>query len=263
MPDGNPFVKLVEIMARLRAEDGCPWDRQQTHTSLKPYLLEEAYEVLEAIDGEDDGEFCKELGDVLLQVVFHAQIAREEDRFSIEEVCQAIVDKLIRRHPHVFGDTQVAGAGEVLTNWERIKQAERREEARPASILDGVPGQLPALLRAQRVQAKAARVGFDWRDIRGPLDKVEEEFAELRQACKSGNIPHLEEEFGDLLFALVNAGRFLELCSEDALRVAIDKFEGRFRAVETHFAACGKDLEEASLEEMDHAWDQIKEAENK
>jgi tetrapyrrole methylase family protein/MazG family protein len=262
MPDGNPFAELVEIMAHLRAEDGCPWDREQTHASLKPYLLEEAYEVLEAIDAEADEELCEELGDVLLQVVFHAQVAREEDRFSIDEVCRAIVDKLIRRHPHVFGDTQITGSGDVLTNWERIKQVERQGKVRPASVLDGVPGQLPALLRAQRIQAKAARVGFDWRDIQGPLDKVEEEFAELRQACESGNTRHQEEEFGDLLFALVNAGRFLELCPEDALRRAVGKFEQRFRAIEAHFVACGKDLEETSLEEMDRVWDQVKEAEN-
>ncbi len=243
MQDQTSFADLVEIMARLRAADGCPWDREQTHATLKPYLLEEAYEVLEAIDRQEDEELCKELGDVLLQVVFHAQVAREEDRFSIDEVCRAIVEKLVRRHPHVFGDVQVDGAREVVANWERIKQDERQDQAAPASVLDGVPKHLPALLRAQRIQTRAARVGFDWDHIAGPLDKV-------------------EEEFGDLLFALVNTGRFLELCPEDALRRAVIKFERRFRAVETLFREQGKDLEEASLEEMDRVWDQVKQAES-
>jgi MazG family protein len=201
------------------------------------------------------------LGDVLLQVVFHAQIAREEHRFSIDQVCQTIVDKLIRRHPHVFGDVQVDGAGEVLTNWERIKQEERRQEARSPSVLDGVPRQLPALLRAQRVQVKAARVGFDWEDSQGPLDKVEEEFAELRRVWEASDAPRIEEEFGDLLFALVNTGRFLKLSPEDTLRRAVDKFERRFRAVEAFLARQGKALEETSLAEMDQAWDQVKETE--
>ena len=262
MQDQTSFADLVEVMARLRAADGCPWDREQTHATLKPYLLEEAYEVLEAIDRQDDEELCKELGDVLLQVVFHAQVAREEDRFSIDEVCRAIVGKLVRRHPHVFGDVQVDSAREVVANWERIKQDERQDQATPASVLDGVPKHLPALLRAQRIQTRAARVGFDWDHIAGPLDKVEEEFAEMRKVWQAGDAAQTEEEFGDLLFALVNTGRFLELCPEDALRRAVIKFERRFRAVETLFREQGKDLEEASLEEMDRVWDQVKQAES-
>ena len=261
MSGKSPFPELLAVMARLRADDGCPWDREQDHRTLKPYLLEEAYEALEAIDAGDDGELCKELGDVLLQVVFHAQIASEEGRFTIADVCRAIVDKLVRRHPHVFADVQVDDAQQVVDNWERIKQAERREQARPASRLEGVPASLPALLRAQRIQSKASRAGFDWDRIDGTLEKVEEEVAELRQAIAEDDAGGRDEEFGDLLFALVNCGRFLELCPEDALRRAVDKFERRFRTLETAFAERGEALEETTLEEMDRVWDQVKRGE--
>ena len=259
-PDAGAFAELVEIMARLRAPDGCPWDREQTHASLKPYLLEEVYEALEAIDQEDHQALCRELGDVLLQVVFHAQIAAESGRFSAAEVCRAISDKLVRRHPHIFGDLQVDSAKEVVTNWERIKEEERRAEDRPASVLEGVPKHAPALLRAQRIQARASRVGFDWDDIEGPLDKVEEEFSELREAAEQGETARIHEEFGDLLFALVNTGRFLDLSAEDVLRQAVDKFEDRFHKVEAFFRERGRDMRQASLEEMDRIWDQVKEA---
>lgn len=258
MSNKSDFDILVEVMERLRSEDGCPWDREQTHASLKPFLLEETYEVLEAIDLQDDKELCNELGDLLLQVVFHAQIAREENRFCAAEVCRAIVDKLVRRHPHVFGDVQAENPDQVLANWEEIKREERSTQGEPASILDGVPRHLPALLRAQRLQAKAARVGFDWQHVDGPLDKVEEEFAELRQAWGRGDGKEVEEEFGDLLFALVNTGRFLDLCPEDALRRAAGKFESRFRAVETILKEQKKDINEVSLKEMDRIWDQVK-----
>lgn len=258
MSNKSDFDKLVEVMDRLRSEEGCPWDREQTHASLKPFLLEETYEVLEAIDLQDDKELCNELGDLLLQVVFHAQIAREENRFCAAEVCRAIVDKLVRRHPHVFGDGQAENPDQVLANWEEIKRKERSNRGEPASILDGVPRHLPALLRAQRLQAKAARVGFDWQHIDGPLNKVEEEFAELRQAWDRGDGKEVEEEFGDLLFALVNTGRFLDLCPEDALRRAAGKFESRFRAVETILKKQKKDINEVSLQEMDRIWDQVK-----
>ena len=255
------FAELVDVMARLRAPDGCPWDREQTHETLKPYLLEEAYEVLEAIDEADDAELCAELGDVLLQVVFHAQVAAEEGRFTVEDVGRAIVDKLIRRHPHVFGQVQVDGADQVVRNWEQIKKAERQEKARPDSLLDGIPVHLPALLRAQRVQSKVSRQGFDWDKIDGPLDKVEEEFAEVRQAWAAGSSQQVEEEVGDLLFALVNSARFLEVNPEDALRRSVAKFERRFRAVEAELEKRGKSVEEASLEEMDAIWDAVKERE--
>ena len=258
MSNVDSFAELVKVMARLRAADGCPWDREQTHASLKPYLLEEAYEALEAIDVGDDGELCKELGDVLLQVVFHAQIAGEEGRFSIDDVARAIVDKLIHRHPHVFGDLEVDGADQVVTNWERIKKEERCGKDRQPSVLDGVPKQLPALLRAQRIQGKASRVGFDWDEIAGPLAKVEEEFAELRKAMEVGSAAEIEEEFGDLLFALVNVGRFLKVAPEDTLRRAVEKFERRFRQVEETARTQGRDLQEMSMQEMDQIWNQIK-----
>lgn len=271
---GSSFRKLVEVMAQLRSREGCPWDREQTHASLKPFLLEEAYEALEAIDSGNDVELCAELGDVLLQVVFHAQVARERESFDIDEVCQAIVDKLIRRHPHVFGDSDVDDAEEVVVNWERIKRSERDVDSEEApSTLDGVPLVFPALLRAQRIQDKASRVGFDWRDIASPLDKVSEEFEELKQAWNSeeaaapgresgdGARSSTMEEFGDLLFALVNVGRFLKVSPEDALRLAVGKFERRFRTLEHRFRASGRDLEEAGLEEMDAVWDEIKESE--
>ena len=255
----SSFTELVEVMARLRAPNGCPWDREQTHATLKPYLLEETYEALEAIDIGDDDELCKELGDVLLQVVFHSQIAAEENRFGIEEVARAIVDKLIRRHPHVFADVDVDGSEQVLQNWEQIKKQERQElgDATP-SLLDGIPKQLPALMRAQRMQARVSRQGFDWDKIAGPLDKIEEEFAELRQAWASGETPAIEDEFGDLLFALVNTGRFLNVDSEQALRQSTDKFERRFRALEEAVRTSGREISALSLQELDAIWDEIK-----
>ena len=258
----SSLAELVEVMARLRAPDGCPWDREQTHASLKPYLLEEAYEALEAIDASNDDELCSELGDVLLQVVFHAQIAAEEGRFSIEEVGRAIVDKLVRRHPHVFADATVDGADQVLKNWEQIKKEERREQGADApSLLDGIPPQLPALMRAQRIQARAAKQGFDWDRVDGPLAKVEEEFAELRQACQQGDAAAVEDEFGDLLFAMVNTSRFLNVDSEQALRAAVGKFERRFRALEAKGAASERELCDLSLAALDAIWDEVKEGE--
>ena len=254
----SPFEALVRVMAQLRSESGCPWDREQTHESLKPYLLEEAYEVLERIDENDTQELCNELGDLLLQVVFHAQIGTEQASFNIDQVCRAIVDKLIRRHPHVFADTAVADADEVVVNWERIKKEERTGAPHPSSALDGVPPQLPALLRAQRLQSKASRVGFDWDRIEGPLEKVSEELEELRDARRADGEEQVEEEFGDLLFAIVNVGRFLKLCPEDALRRATGKFERRFRQVETVLQEEGKELGALSLEELDRVWDRVK-----
>jgi len=259
---GTSLAKLVEVMAQLRSDQGCPWDREQTHESLKQFLLEESYEVLDAVDAGDDEELCKELGDVLLQVVFHAQIADEESRFNIDDVCRAIVDKLVHRHPHVFGDVEVDNADDVVTNWERIKRAERSGET-PASVLDGVPRLLPALLRAQRVQEKASRVGFDWTQILGPLEKVSEEFEELRREWdpptgSPESRARCADELGDLLFALVNVARFQKLSPEDALRQAVDKFERRFRAMEESLRARGRMLEECSLDEMDQLWERVK-----
>jgi tetrapyrrole methylase family protein/MazG family protein len=266
---GSSLAKLVEVMAHLRSQQGCPWDREQTHETLKPFLLEESYEVLDAIDAGDDDELCKELGDVLLQVVFHAQIANEENRFNVDDVCKAVVDKLVHRHPHVFGDVEVDGSDEVITNWERIKREERSGGETPASVLDGVPKLLPALLRAQRVQEKASRVGFDWTQISGPLEKVSEEFEELRREWKhlQTDSPEARErcadELGDLLFALVNVARFQKFSPEEALRQAVGKFERRFRVVEQKLQERGRMLEECSLEEMDRVWEEVKELEQR
>ena len=261
---GGTVTELVEVMERLRAEAGCPWDREQTHETLKQYLLEESYEVLEAIDAGDDDDLCKELGYVLLPIVFHAQIASEENRFNIDDVCRAIVKKLIHRHPHVFGDAQVDDSDHVVTNWERLKRAERGGVDSAPSVLDGVPKLLPALLRAQRVQEKASRVGFDWHEIAGPLQKVSEEFEELRREwdpapASPAERSRCKEELGDLLFALVNVARFQKLSPEDALRQAVGKFERRFRALEEKLQAQGRQFEECSLEELDRIWEEVKE----
>ena len=259
MKSDSTFAELVAIMARLRGADGCPWDRQQTHATLKPYLLEETYEALEAIDAEDDAELCKELGDVLLQVVFHAQIAAEEGRFDIEAVGQAIVDKLIRRHPHVFDDARADGADEVLRRWEQIKKQERQEQGEAApSSLEGIPKHLPALMRAHQIQARVARQGFDWDGIDGALDKIEEEFAEVRKAWETGGAAAVEEEFGDLLFSLVNASRFLNVEPEQALRRAVAKFERRFRALEEAVHARSEEVAALSLAALDEIWDEVK-----
>ena len=259
MKSDSTFAELVAIMARLRGADGCPWDRQQTHATLKPYLLEETYEALEAIDAEDDAELCKELGDVLLQVVFHAQIAAEEGRFDIEAVGQAIVEKLIRRHPHVFDDARADGADEVLRRWEQIKKQERQEQGEAApSSLEGIPKHLPALMRAHQIQARVARQGFDWDGIDGALDKIEEEFAEVRKAWETGGAAAVEEEFGDLLFSLVNASRFLNVEPEQALRRAVAKFERRFRALEEAVHARSEEVAALPLAALDEIWDEVK-----
>ena len=259
MKSDSTFSELVAIMARLRGPGGCPWDREQTHATLKPYLLEETYEALEAIDAADDAELCEELGDVLLQVVFHAQIAAEEGRFDIEAVGQALVDKLIRRHPHVFDDVCADRADEVLRRWEQIKKQERREQGEAApSLVAGIPKHLPALMRAQRIQARVAQQGFDWDGIEGALDKVEEEFAELREAWETGEAARVEAEFGDLLFSMVNASRFLKVDPEQALRRAVAKFERRFRALEEAVHARGEEVAALSLAALDALWDEVK-----
>ena len=263
MDKKSNFEELVDVMKRLRAPEGCPWDREQTHDSLKPYMLEEAYEALEAIDLRDDDELCKELGDVLLQVVFHAQIADEEQRFSIDDVAGSIVEKLVRRHPHVFGDVQVKDAKNVLENWEEIKKQERRDAGQQQpSHLDGIPKSLPALMRAQRVQSRAARQGFDWPNAEGALDKVEEEFAELRQAQSDQSTEAIEDEFGDLLFSVVNTARFLQINPEDALRRSVNKFERRFRAIESELNKSDRSMRDTALSELDELWDEIKRREH-
>jgi MazG family protein len=258
-PSGEAgFARLVALMARLRGAGGCPWDREQTRESLKPYVLEEAYEVLEAIDEGDTVKLREELGDLLLQVVFQAQVAREAGEFTIRDVISTIVEKLVRRHPHVFGENRAGSAEEVLHRWEAIKRAERQREGRPPSALDGVPRELPALLRAHRLQEKASRVGFDWDDVPGLLTKLEEEMAELRAACQNGGGPAAAAELGDVLFALVNLSRFLAANPEEALREAVARFIGRFHYVERQMRRAGIPMDRTTRAEMDRFWNEAK-----
>ena len=253
-------------MVRLRdPETGCPWDRVQTLSTLKPCVLEETYELLAAMDRPDDqSNYVEELGDVLLQVMFQCVMAEQEGRFSFDHVANAISDKLVRRHPHVFGDVDAKDPATVLRNWEQIKQQEHRKEARH-SALDGVPSTLPALLKAQRSQEKAARVGFDWKDAKGPLAKIREEIAELEEAVAASSDTsldeHVKEELGDLLFSVTNLARHLKADSESALEGSTAKFARRFRAVEAGAKAAGRDLKSMTLEEMDALWDKAKDAE--
>ena len=252
------FGELVQIMARLRGENGCPWDREQTHASIKPYLLEETYEVLESIDENDPAKLEEELGDLALQVVFHAQMADEAGLFTIADVLRGINEKLRRRHPHIFGDVKADTAQEVLFNWEQIKKLEREKTQGRASLLDGVPRELPALLRAHRLQEKASRVGFDWNEARQVFQKVEEELAELRAAMESEQPDRMEAELGDLLFSLVNLGRFIAVNPEDALRKTIARFIARFQYIEEELARRGTSPGKVTLEEMDALWAEAK-----
>lgn len=254
---GEAFEELCRIMHRLRAPGGCPWDREQTHSSLIPFLIEESYEVVEAIETGDDEELKKELGDLLLQVLFHSEIAEEEGRFSIVAVIEAISGKMVHRHPHVFGDTEVDDSAEVLRRWESLKREERGKET---SYLEGIPNQLPALLKAQRYQSRASQVGFDWEDAQQVFEKVREEIMELEKADRSGNRIDREEEFGDLLFALVNWGRFMGIDSEAALQGCNRKFKQRFDHIEKSLNDRGSSLEAAPLEEMDALWEEAKTA---
>ncbi len=254
---GDEFEALVRIMHRLRAPGGCPWDREQTHDSIKPYLIEEAYEVVEAIDAHDDRELCSELGDLLLQIAFHAEMAAEQDRFTIADVIRAISDKMMRRHPHVFGDVRVDGADDVVRNWSRIKAAERASSADP-SALAGVPQAMPALLRAQRLGEKAGHAGFDWTDAAGVLDKLDEELDELRGAIERGERAEIEAELGDLLFASTSLARHAQISAEDALKRAAERFGRRFRAMEAALAAQQRDIRNATAEELDALWSEVK-----
>ncbi len=256
--EGKEFKRLVAIMAVLRGPGGCPWDREQDHETLKPYLVEESYEVLDAIDSGDPAKLKEELGDLLLQVVFHSQLAHEKGTFSIEDVVGTINEKLVRRHPHVFGDVKAETSKEVLKNWEAIKKEENNADAGEAGVLQGVPRTLPALLKAYRLQQKAAGVGFDWEERSQVKAKVLEEWRELEEAVECGEGAHVKEEFGDLLFALVNLGRFLDLDAESALQAANDKFIMRFKAVEEGALEIGKSLHEMSLSEMDILWEDAK-----
>jgi tetrapyrrole methylase family protein / MazG family protein len=286
------FTKVVEVMAALRAVNGCPWDRKQTHESLKPYLLEETYEVLETIDQRDTQKLKEELGDVLLQVLFHSQIAAETESFTVEDVLDTLATKLIRRHPHVFGASEqtsgVTSSEQVLSQWEQIKQAEREAAGTKQSALDGVPKTLPALLRAYQVQARAARVGFDWphnaTGLQQVFAKIAEEVDELKEVlaqagsqieaagkaeteikaeekterCQPTEQAEIEAELGDILFSLVNLARFIKINPEEALRRATNRFVDRFQLVEAGAAQQGRALTDMTLAEMDELWEEAK-----
>ncbi|MDD2579820.1 MAG: nucleoside triphosphate pyrophosphohydrolase [Eubacteriales bacterium] len=271
--------ELLDIMALLRAPDGCPWDREQTHRSLKPHLIEEAYEAIDAIDSENPERLCDELGDVLMQVVFHAQIASENDQFDFSDVMTAISRKLISRHTHIFGDDQAATAEEVLATWEKNKRQEKGQK-RQSEVLADLPRHLPALQRSYKIQQRAARVGFDWPDPSGPLDKIHEELAEIVDCLAGSNsqdadgrvdqstgsgatLPseHLMDEVGDLLFAVVNYARHLGVQPELALDRASNRFVQRFSLMEHQAEAAGDDLADLTLEQLDQLWDQAKEKE--
>jgi len=259
--DFSGVRRLYEIMKRLRAPGGCPWDREQTMQTLKPCLLEETYELLEAMEGDDLALHVEELGDVLLQVVFQCAIREEEGRFTLDDVAATLAEKLVRRHPHVFGDAQAATSGQVLRNWEAIKQTESGKPP-DRSAIDGVPAALPALLKAQRIQAKASRVGFDWKDASGAVEKIDEELGELKQAIASGSPEQVAGEMGDLLFSLVNTCRFLEVDAEGALEGTTRKFARRFREVERRIREQGRSLKACTLAELDAVWDEVKRGES-
>jgi tetrapyrrole methylase family protein/MazG family protein len=250
--------RLLGIMARLRGPGGCPWDREQTLRTLRPYVLEETYEVLEAIDGGDPRDHCEELGDLLLQIVFQSQLTMEAGQFDFADVATAISDKLVSRHPHVFGDAEAKDSEAVLKQWVALKQAEKKAKGRGESVLEGVPRELPALARADRLTEKASRIGFDWPDAGGAREKLAEELGELDEAIAAGDREAVEHELGDLLFAAANLGRKLGIPPEEALRGAVARFIGRFAHVERELARRGVPHGEATLEQMDAIWDEAK-----
>jgi tetrapyrrole methylase family protein/MazG family protein len=252
LPDPSNFDALVAVIDRLRAPDGCPWDREQTHLSVRDSLLEECYEVLEAIDAGDAAELKTELGDLLMQVVFHAKIAAENGDFTLHDVVEGIVSKLIRRHPHVFGEKEARDSAAVLRHWEDIKKTERPAKT---SMLDGVPRAMPALAYSQEIQGRVARVGFDWNDDQGVLDKLAEEVTELKKAAVAAE---KEAEFGDILFTLVNYGRRQGIDAESALRGSGRKFTGRFRAMENYCCEKGLAFKELSFEQQNELWERVK-----
>jgi ATP diphosphatase len=263
---GEALERLVAIMAKLRAENGCPWDREQDLRSLRPYLIEEAYEVLDEMDRVSEGgawkSFCEELGDLLFQIVFHAQLASELSEFRMRDVCEAISDKIERRHPHVFGDAQVKGTEQVLANWAALKAEERKQKTgRHGSVLDGVPKEAPALQRAERLTEKASRIGFDWPDLKGVRQKLDEELRELDEAIASGDRDALEHELGDVLFSVANLARFIKTPPEDALRGTIRRFTSRFHFVERGLEADGVPFGQATLAQMEELWQRAKLAE--
>lgn len=255
--DAYKIEDLRRIMELLRGENGCPWDREQNHKSIRVNLLEEAYEAADAIDRGSNADLCEELGDVLLQVVFHARMAEEEGSFTLDDVADGICKKLILRHPHIFGDVTVSGSTEVLDNWDRIKRVEKQQETALAT-LESVPKAFPALMRAQKVGKRASKAGFDWDAADGAFDKIAEETDELRVAMASGEREKMAEELGDLLFSVVNVARFLKVDAEDALQSATDKFISRFGKVERLASERGLDMETAGLAALDCLWNGVK-----
>lgn len=264
---GAKFEKLVEIMATLRGPNGCPWDKQQDFNSLKPMLVEEVYEVLEAVENNDSDGMSEELGDLLLHVVFHAQLGKESGLFDIDTIVGKISDKLVRRHPHVFGDESASTPEEVIKNWEAIKAQEKAEKLKnrtpdQRSLLEGIPAKLPAIHEAHQISARAARVGFDWPDVEGIFDKLQEEVLELKEVISAGQEDgrrdRLEDEIGDMLFVIVNIARYLKIDSESALKRANRKFKSRFQYMERELAEQGKSLDQTSLEEMEALWQKAK-----
>ncbi|MDP9290969.1 MAG: nucleoside triphosphate pyrophosphohydrolase [Verrucomicrobiota bacterium] len=251
----NAIDELRKIVARLRAPDGCPWDREQTHETLRGSLVEEAYEAVEAIDQKNDSAMCEELGDLLLLVVMHSQLAAESKRFDLDEVARGVSEKLIRRHPHVFGNKNLQDSGAVLKQWDEIKRAEK---GGAPSVLDGVSTALPALMRAEKVQKRAARVGFDWENLADVLNKIREELTEIEAELDSGNRARLEEEIGDLIFSVANLARKAELDCELLLQRATEKFAGRFRKLESILAQRGKTFAHANAAELDAIWNEAK-----
>jgi tetrapyrrole methylase family protein/MazG family protein len=257
--DPTRFDQIMTIMNRLRAPGGCPWDAEQTHESLKRYLLEESYEVIEAIDTGSDELLKEELGDLLLQPVFHAAIAEERGAFTMDEVLTSLSDKLIRRHPHVFGDQDIKDSEAQVANWEKIKKAEKGDQRR--SALSGIPPHLPALMKAHKISEKASRVGFDWEHVDQVIGKVREELHEFEEAMSQRSQERMEAELGDLLFAVANLGRFLSIDPEEALRKTITRFQNRFTHIEDSLHTNGRHIQDASLEEMEALWVEAKKKE--
>ena len=253
----QPIDRLLEIMRKLRGPNGCPWDREQTLDTLKSNLVEETYEVIDAIESGDRGELCGELGDLLLQVVFQAQICDEAGEFNFDDVVNGIADKLVRRHPHVFGDVQADTSGEVLRNWEKIKKTEKNAET-PRSLVEGIPRHLPALAKAHLVQKRVARAGFEWDEIGGVVDKLDEELAEVKEAMAKKDAAAIREELGDLLFSAVNLSRYLGHEPEELLNENIAKFMRRFQCLENRLHAEGREIEKCSLDELEAVWIAVK-----
>jgi tetrapyrrole methylase family protein/MazG family protein len=256
--EAEKFLELIDLIARLRSPDGCPWDRSRTQGDIGHYLIEEAYEVLEALEKASPQGLKEELGDLLFQILFLARMAEEAGDFNLEEVLGAIRDKMIRRHPHVFGDTQVEGVEDVRRNWERIKKEEKHPDESRSGLLEGLPRGLSSLARAERITARASAVGFDWPDASGVIQKLEEEIAEFRDALEARDPGRMREEVGDLLFTVVNLCRFARADAEASLRAALGKFTERFAYIEQELSARGRTTADASLAEMDRLWNEAK-----